>query len=181
MNPDNKEPQMQQGQLYSPPQINNVNNQQITPQNNNNINSNNTPLNNLELNNQNLSKKRKKTQIILIILLYLSSIIIIFNILRDYRGIDLIILIRLIISILEIILASLILFYTIKNKSSRSICTSIIPIIICILDAGYFILYFLSRYTGLIFFNLVRSIIIISYDILIFIFNSSCNYGKCFD
>ena len=33
-NPDNKEPQMQQGQIYTPPQINNVNYQQTNPQNN---------------------------------------------------------------------------------------------------------------------------------------------------
>ena len=141
----------------------------------------NIPLNNLKLNNQNLSQKRKISQIILIILLYLSGlyfIIILFY--TGFKYINLLILIISINSILQIILASVILFYTIKNKSSRSICTSIISIIICILDGVYHILLFLGVIGGILT-NLVFAILVISYDIFIFIFNSSCNCGKCLD
>jgi len=176
--PYNEEPQMQQGQYYTPPQINNVYNQQITPQTNNNIYLNNTPSNNLVLNNQNLSQRRKTSQIILIILLYLSSI---YNIIDSLaRRVNSLILINLIISILQIILASVILFYTIKNKSSRSICTSIISIFIWILDGVYFILKIIIGLSDTII-NFALIILIISFDIFIFIFNTNCNYFKCFD
>ena len=66
----NTQPQMQPGQINTPPQINNANYYQTNPQINNMTYSNNTPLINMELNNQNLSPKRRVLQIIFSIILY---------------------------------------------------------------------------------------------------------------
>ena len=117
----NFEPLFPTDQLYVAPQINNANYYQINTQNNNLKSLNNTHFINARLNNGTISHKRKKLQILLIYLLYIMGTIGAFllyyfiRILRIFRKTNSL-LITLIISMLNIILASTMVYYTKKNK-----------------------------------------------------------------
>ena len=170
----NTQPQMQPGQIYTPSQINNTNYYQAYPQINNMTYSNNTPLINTELNNQYLSPKRRVLQLIFSITLYVSGIITLLKIFNTEYSVT--ILIDLVFSILVIILASIMIYYTIKNKSSRNVCISIISLIICILSLLICIIS-LNHNSYFPFYD----IIFCCFYIIVFISNLKTKSCTCFD
>ena len=161
---------------------------------------NNIPFSNEELNEQFLSSKRKIFQIIFSIILYilgLSLLLFIINIkIKKYYIYGIIIAsVLFIVSILDIILASIIVYYTKKNQNSRNKGVSIFSGIISLIIDFFFLLispilisedkidffdfYFDFEnddkiFAFIIFLNFIFSIILV-----FFISKSKC--CKCFD
>ena len=191
-NQSNIGPQMPPSQINGTSQINYDNNYQTNPQNNN-ITS---------LNNETISRKRKIIQIVLVIILFLlellffielfvlfpiKNVIFFINNFEIRKSIIyLIALLVLIFGILVEILASLIIYYTFKKKSSRTIYSFIISIFLCIIVGLRHILFFYLKknYYEL---NIERDIIIVftildfslNFGILLFNLKSKC--FKCCD
>ena len=197
-NQSNIEPLLPTDQLYVTPQINN--DYQINTQNNNLKSLNNTHFINARLNNGTISHKRKKLQILLIYLLYIMGTIGAFllyyfiRILRIFRKTNSL-LITLIISMLNIILASTMFYYTKKKQSSRTNPTSLFSFILCFISGINLILvittiydlisevYFFYTFIDIFFFILVIyiDILIFIFYFFVFLFNLKSKCFKCCD
>ena len=148
---------------------------------------NNIPFSYEQLNEQFLSGKRKKFQIIFSIILYiLGSSLLLFDILNlilinNFKENTIIVFFSFfIVSLLDIILASINVYYTKKYQNSRNICASIISgflfffLMLSFLIFIYFTLYYYECIRLIIFLNFIFSIIL-------FFFNSKSKYCKCFN
>jgi len=196
-NQSNIEPLLPPDQLYVTPQINNANYFQTNLQNNNLKSLNDSHFINARLNNGNLSHKRKKLQIILIYILYLMGIICAFLFIyflflkRKLKNSFLII---LIVSVLNIILASTMVYYTKKKQSSRTIPTSIFSFIVFLIigiyvtiiirDSAFHISVLYKFFGGVGVFEIFviyNGILIISFYFFVFFFNLKTKCFKCCD
>ena len=128
----------------------------------------------MELNNQDLSYKRKVLQIIFSIILYILGLYDLLNFFNSYY-IGILAIFNLVLIVLEIILASIMIYFTVKNRSSRNVCTWIISLLICIIIS---ILILFSILIGS--FNFIY-IIYSSFFIIVFIFNLKTKNCSCFD
>ena len=179
-NQSNIEPLLPTDQLNVTPQINNDNYYQINTQNNNLKSLNNSHFINARLNNGTMSHKRKKLQILLIYLLYIMGIMeFLLYFLRNISsfGKSYSFLIALIISMLNIILASTIVFNTKKKQKSRTITTTIFSFILCAISVKIEISEINSKYKKALIYlklgNLIEYMLIsldIGIGILIIIF-----------
>ena len=157
---------------------------------------NNIPFSNEQLNDQFLSGKRKKFQIIFSIILYILGlslllllvILIIMIYIEEIKLEDFIFLFFLfIVSILDIILASTIVYYTKKYQNSRNKCTYIIStIIFIILVALYFLclcfdIYFDIHFYFVYYFGFMLVILNFIFSIILFFFNLKIKCCKCFN
>ena len=192
-NQSNIEALLPPDQLYVTPQINNSNYYQTNPQNNNLKSLNNSHFINAGLNNGTISHKRKKLQIILICLLYIMGIIgillYIYNLflkkIKILKKLNVNFLIILITSILNIILASIMVYYTKKKQSSRTILTSIFSCIL-VLISEICLIFVICNLDELnsnfqIFIAIFIAIFIFSFYFLVFLFNLKTKYFKSCD
>ena len=148
------------------------------------------PFSNEQLNNQFLSSKRKKSQKIFTTILYIIGLLLLlFDIFILFAFFDFIIknlydfiffFSLLIVSILDIILASINLYYTKKYQNSRNICASIISGFIFFILVIYFYLYFYFTNIILIILNVIIFLNFI-FSIILFFFNSKSKCCKCFN
>ena len=131
----------------------------------------------MELNNQDLSYKRKVLQIIFSIILYILGLYYLLNFFNSYYrySISTLTIINFVLTALEIILSSIMIYFTVKNRSSRNVCTWIISLLICIIIS---ILILFSILIGS--FNFIY-IIYSSFFIIVFIFNLKTKNCSCFD
>ena len=129
----------------------------------------------MELNNQDLSYKRKVLQIIFSIILYILGLYDLLNFFNSYY-ISTFTIINLVLTVLEIILASTMIYFTVKNRSSRNVCTWIISLLICIIIS---ILILFSLAIGI--FNFIYYILYSSFSIILFMFNIKTKVYSCFD
>ena len=163
------------------------------------------PFSNGQLNDQFLSSKRKKFQIFFSIILYILGLLLLlidiinmhffinnyrreyfFNLEKYFDEFIIISLILLIISILDIIIASINVYYTKKYQNSRNKCVSIIlGIIFLILQ---FTIYFsvafnYINYKYFCFTNIFIIIIFLNiiFSIILLFFNSKSKCCKCFN
>ena len=152
-------------------------------QNEYNIENNIRPSNE-QLNDQFLSGKRKIFQKIFSIIFYILGLLILLlniNIKIDFiYGFIISYTLLFIVSILDIILASINVYYTKKYQNSRNICASIISgflfffLMLSFLIFIYFTLYYYECIRLIIFLNFIFSIIL-------FFFNSKSKCCKCFN